>query len=64
MSYIDKTLPIKLRLHDVIYGNICAAVYCFNCENGQEISIKKINESEGLKKWTKNCTKKVMEEYA
>lgn len=58
-----KNKSLKNRLYPIIYGDICAAVYCFNCSLGLSNSIPQINESKDLNWWAKNCTKKVMEEY-
>lgn len=63
MTYLDKSLPIKKRLYKVIYDDICAAIYSFGNESGIELSIKKINKSDEIEWWAKQCTKSVMEEY-
>ena len=63
MAILDKTVPIKKRINNVIYGDMCAATYLFCRENGIKATIDKINKSKQLKWWSKNATKKVMEEY-
>ena len=66
MSLIDKTIPLKERINHVVYGNMSAVVYSAMMDmkmgNLKDMSIESINKNSNIKWWTKQTTKKVMEE--